>query len=96
MLNKRIQILFDEQLANKIVERAKQDNLSMGEFIRSAVTDKLEQEELSKKRQNAYDQIQTLREKYGKKYAKGKDSVAIIREMREERTKHLLHILHDK
>jgi len=96
MLNKRIHVLFDEQLASQVAKRAKQDNLSMGEYIRSAVESKLEQETSLQKLTNAMEQIRAFRDKEGKKYAHGKDSATIIREMREERTKHLLDILHDK
>lgn len=37
MLNRRVQILLDKDMWNKIVKTAKSQNISAGEFIRRAV-----------------------------------------------------------
>lgn len=91
MLVKRAQILFDKQLWNTLADLAKRKNTSMGELVRAAVKEKYEEEDRLQKRKEAVEAILIFRKKYGKQLAKGEDSTAIIRRMREERygTKHL-------
>jgi len=42
MLNRRVDILFDKDLWNKLVKTAKSQNISAGEFIRRAVREYLD------------------------------------------------------
>ncbi len=46
MLNRRVQILFEKDSWNKLVKTAKSQNISAGEFIRSAVKLELEKKDL--------------------------------------------------
>ena len=42
MLNRRVQILFDKDLWNKLIKTCKAQNISAGEFIRVSVRAELE------------------------------------------------------
>ena len=85
MLNKRTQILFDKELWQILVDLAKAKKTSVGELVRAAVREKYEEEKLLNKRKEAVEAIIAFRKKYGKKLAKGEDSVTIIRRMRDIR-----------
>lgn len=85
MLIKRTQILFDKELWNTLVELAKEKKTSVGELVRRAVREKYEEDKLLNKRKKAVEAIRAFRKKYGKKLAKGEDSVTIIRRMRDTR-----------
>lgn len=85
MLIKRTQILFDKELWNTLVGLAKEKKISVGELVRRAVREKYEEDKLLKKRKKAVEAILAFRKKYGKKLAKGEDSVTIIRRMRDTR-----------
>lgn len=53
MLNKRVHVLFDKDLWNKLNKLAKIQKVSAGEFIRRAVREELEKnKELISKRQS--------------------------------------------
>lgn len=85
MLVKRTNILFDKELWEKLTDLAKRKNTSIGELTRKAVqkTYFSDEERILKERRQAVEGILAFREKYGKKYAKGEDSVTIIRRMRD-------------
>lgn len=85
MLIKRTHILFDKELWNTLVGLAKEKQTSVGELVRIAVREKYEEEKLLQKRKKAVEAILAFRKKYGKKLAKGEDSVTIIRRMRDTR-----------
>ena len=89
MLTKRTQILFDEYLWNLLVKIARSRNTSIGELVRSAV--KKQYIDDRNNLENTVEEIRKFRDTHGKKLAKGEDSTAIIRRMREERygQKHL-------
>lgn len=93
MLTKRTNILFDQELWNQLVQLSKANNKSVGELVRTAVKDTYAAKDRQKNVKNAVDAIRAFREQYGKKPAKGEDSVSIIRRMRKERTKHLMQLL---
>ncbi len=85
MLTKRTQILFDQQLWNSLVQLAKEKQTSVGELVRNALREKYGQEKRLVKRKKAIEAIFAFRERYGAELAKGEDSTAILRKMREER-----------
>jgi len=53
MLNKRVHILFDKDLWNKLKKLSKAQNISAGEFIRGSVKEEIERKKelLSEQRQ---------------------------------------------
>ncbi len=63
MLNKRTNILFDEKLWNKLVKLAAAKNTSVGELVRTAVEEKYIEEEILRKRRQAFENILKLRPK---------------------------------
>lgn len=85
MLNKRAHILFDQELWNILNNLAEREKTSVGKLVRTAIRkyylEKEEQEQLK----DLFEKITNFRETYGKDLAKGKDSTAIIRKMRNER-----------
>ncbi len=91
MLTKRAQILFDQTMWNQLVKLAKRQQTSVGTLIREAVEKQVANGVDLQKRRKAIEATLAWREKYGKKYTKGKDSTSIIRGMRDERygEKHL-------
>ncbi len=42
MLNKRVHVLFDKDLWNKLKKLSKVQNISAGEFVREAVSEQIE------------------------------------------------------
>ena len=85
MLNKRTQILLDDDLWGILIDLAKRKDTSVGELIRVAIKEKYKEEKLLQQRKEAVRAILSFREKYGKKLAKGEDSTMIVRKMRNER-----------
>lgn len=85
MLTKRAQILFDETMWSTLTAAAKKQKISVGKLVRNAVEKQYEQNVITEQRKKAVDAILAWRKKYGKKYAKGPDSVTLIRKMRNER-----------
>jgi predicted CopG family antitoxin len=57
MLTKRTHILFDEEVWNKLVKMAQQEKSSVGELIRTAVEEKFAQQEILRKRRQAFEAI---------------------------------------
>ncbi len=57
MLTKRTNILFDDALWTKLVEIAKKEKTSMGNIVRSAVKERVENEEILAQRKEAVDWI---------------------------------------
>lgn len=80
MLNKRTNILFDDRLWRKLSSEAKERNVSIGELVRSAVEEKLLEQERLERRKKAVES--TL--KHRPKPFKGKiDYKALINEGRK-------------
>ena len=59
MLNRRVHILFDKDLWNRLVRLAKSQNISYGELIRRAVKEELEKnkELLAGKRSMSFNRL---------------------------------------
>lgn len=78
MLTKRTHILFNQTLWDRLADLAKRENTSVGELVRTAVKEKLNEEEKIAKRTEAIEAILRLRKK-----SKGKiDYKALINEGR--------------
>ncbi len=63
MLTKRTNILFDEKLWQEISKLAKKEKTSVGSIVRSAVKERIENEEILAKRRKAIDEIERIRPK---------------------------------
>ncbi len=63
MLTKRTNILFSEEIWKKLLKLANEKNMSIGEFIRAAVEEKYDEEEILKKRKKAFERILEIRPK---------------------------------
>lgn len=85
MLTKRTNILFEEELWRMLKEKSRIEKASVGTLVRKAVREKYGEENRLVKRKKAIEAILEFREKYGGELAKGEDSTAILRKMREER-----------
>src|SRR3989344_8820757 len=85
MLTKRTNILFEDELWNMLKERARVEQISVGELVRNTLREKYGEEKRLVKRRKAIESILAFREKHGKRLAQGEDSTVIIRKMREER-----------
>lgn len=85
MLNKRTQILFDQELWDILNDLAKRKKTSVGELVRTAIRKYYLEKEDQEKMKDLFEKINNFRETYGKNLAKGKDSAVIIRKMRDER-----------
>ena len=59
MLNRRVHILFDKDLWNKLVKHAKSQNISAGELIRGAVREYLDRQKelLSKEQKTPFNRL---------------------------------------
>lgn len=97
MLNKRTQILFDEQTWKYLAKLAIQRNDSIGNLVRKAVQKEYLPTTDLEQRHKTIEAILKIKEEYQKKHpyqTKKKESVvAMIRRMRDERTKHLLRVI---
>lgn len=64
MLNKRTNILFDQELWNELTKLAKNSNRSVGELVRTAVSEHYElKDDIKKRIKKACDAIEANREK---------------------------------
>lgn len=95
MLTKRTNIMFDEELWKKLTKLADKQQVSVGEIVRTAAREKVDEEEIIAKQRKAILSIRQFRES-NKNINRSQDSVALIREMREERTDHLMKLLEGK
>lgn len=59
MLDRRVQILFDKDSWNKLVKHAKAQNISAGEYIRTAVRDYVDKQKelLSKEQKTPFNRL---------------------------------------
>lgn len=99
MLSKRTNILFDENLWQKLSSLAKKTNTSVGQLTREAVILTFfpgESESRIKNRSEAIRAIRLFREKYTVGGAKKDNIVTLVRKMREDRTKYLMSLLKHK
>ena len=85
LLNKRTNILFDQQLWNHLMQIAKVKHTSVGELVRIAVRKQYAEEERQERIEKAVENILAFRKKHGKRLAIGEDSTTLIRKMREQR-----------
>lgn len=93
MLDKKVHILFDNQLWNQIRQLAKEKNMSVGQLVRSAVEEQYGKDNWLVKRAKAIEEILALKKQYKTKSTNKEDVVTLVRRMREERTQHLWNIL---
>lgn len=63
MLNKRAQILFDQDTWRKLVNLAATQNTSIGELVRDAVEEKYSEEDTLRRRRRAFENILKYRPK---------------------------------
>ena len=85
LLNKRTNILFDQQLWNQLMQIAKVKGTSVGELVRTAVRKQYPEDDRQGRIEKAVENILVFRKKHGKKLAIGEDSATLIRKMREKR-----------
>ena len=85
LLNKRTNILFDQQLWNQLMQIAKVKRTSVGELVRIAVRKEYAEDEKQERIEKAVENILAFRKKHGKRLAIGEDSTALIRKIRDQR-----------
>ena len=85
LLNKRTNILFDQQLWNQLMQIAKEKRTSVGELVRIAVRKEYAEDEKQERIEKAVENILAFRKKHGKRLAIGEDSTALIRKIRDQR-----------
>lgn len=85
LLNKRTNILFDQQLWNQLMQIAKVKRTSVGELVRIAVRKEYSEDEKQERIGKAVENILAFQKLHGKRLAKGEDSTALIRKMRDTR-----------
>ena len=85
MLTKRTNILFEDAFWDMLKEKARMEQISVGELVRNTLREKNGEEKRLVKRRKAIESILEFREKYGAELTKGEDSTQIVRKMREER-----------
>lgn len=96
MLTKRTNILFEEEMWKQLTRRAKSQNTSVGELVRTAIVEKYPSEKELEQRREAIDRIMKMKEEYRKAHPskkKHESTVSLIQRMRRDRDKHLLSLL---
>jgi len=78
-LNKRVQVLFSEELWEKLVKTARERGVSVGEFIRLIVTQEYESGDMLERRRRAHEDILKIRKRFAGKL----DYKALINEGRK-------------
>lgn len=85
LLNKRTNILFDQQLWNQLSEIAKVKRTSVGELVRIAVRKEYSEDEKQERIGKAVENILAFQKLHGKRLSIGENSTALIRKMRDTR-----------
>lgn len=93
MLNKRIQILFDQSLWQMLTNLSIAKKISVGKLVRDAVGEKYTKDQDLSSRAKAIDKILVLKKQYKTKSVKKESTVGLVKRMREERTEHIWNIL---